>query len=113
MFRHCEPNGDQQDVTLVSQSDSPPLALPTELLIALTGAQNERSISPQVRQSTGTITRHRLEMIHIELCYPIPNPLGGKIHLRDSDSPKQNDEGFGVCITAFSLRLLSRAWRGS
>ena len=34
-FGHGEPNGDQQDVTLVSQSDSPLLALPTELLIAI------------------------------------------------------------------------------
>jgi hypothetical protein len=32
---HDEPNGDQQDATVVSQSDSPLLALPTELLIAI------------------------------------------------------------------------------
>ena len=34
-FGQAEPNGDQQDVTIVSQSDSPLLALPTELLIAI------------------------------------------------------------------------------
>lgn len=34
-LEHDEPNGDQHDATIVPQSDSPLLALPTELLIAI------------------------------------------------------------------------------
>lgn len=42
--------------------------------------------------STGTVTRHWLERIHIDLCGPIPNPLGGnKYFLLITDEHKHHD----------------------